>query len=285
MPGSGMMKPKKPIGYLQIESELTLSSSVVQAYLRNAPFYDAVDDELESDAENKEGDKFDPRILKRNISRLKYAVGGPPLLLYLCGFPQCGLLLPLHFYLCFAAGLWQLPLFFFGFVSVNSFLSYQGLKFDHLVIWEQDVGPEELKGMSKKFGMLMQTMGGIMKLTSIIANFFEQFANVWNFADVRVTTLALGGLGAFCLALSLILAIFPLRFIIFILGCGAIAAITMKGLKPVNAENSKAAPEVPPPVSNFFKRVPNNLEMAHRYIAMLQQQSGEKNNLKINKKS
>eukprot|EP00854_Cymbomonas_tetramitiformis_P029692 gene29692-37010_t len=103
MPGSGMMKPKKPIGYLQIESELTLSSSVVQAYLRNAPFYDAVDDELESDAENKEGDKFDPRILKRNISRLKYAVGGPPLLLYLCGFPQCGLLLPLHFYLCFAA--------------------------------------------------------------------------------------------------------------------------------------------------------------------------------------
>eukprot|EP00981_Chlorochromonas_danica_P010868 scaffold3491_cov160-Ochromonas_danica.AAC.4 len=284
LPGSGMTKPKYSLGFLHIEAEILLpTKSALGLYLLpSQPEKNSgatiTGEEVTKDETIELTDSrlaVQQAVFLRDLERLRAAL-----------FQVFGSI-------CFSVRTHHLPLTIFFLVLGNGKRSYGSI----VTVWNEpglsapaasspllgsssnaDVAPlSESSAPNPSVLALLRANAFLASQLSSIVHEVEVFHNILTFADPRVSIIAYGVLLGVALFATFWLLIFPVSSLIFCAGSLLILALTLTSflqdqaavlpeksvyLGAANAINKGFA---------FWKalrsRVPDELEMVHRYIA------------------
>eukprot|EP01006_Ploeotia_vitrea_P001005 TRINITY_DN104037_c0_g1_i1.p1 TRINITY_DN104037_c0_g1~~TRINITY_DN104037_c0_g1_i1.p1 ORF type:complete len:672 (-),score=54.13 TRINITY_DN104037_c0_g1_i1:140-1897(-) len=219
--GSGMKKAQLGSVYLDIWMQLEVP--VHQAYC--LPCYSVWDRAAQKDQDGNP--EFNRLEMRTNIFRLKNVFGMPYLVMSVLPFPQCLVLLPIHTMLCYYTKVSWIPLLFFAAVVAGGVASVCNQHWDHVILWEEEL--EKDYSLLNKFGRYKGIFGDIQYAIGTIATVLEKSCNVWNWTDPLITLFALCALGSVCLFLSVLLAILPVRLVIWLAGLAVIVPVIIRG--------------------------------------------------------
>eukprot|EP00667_Euglena_gracilis_P001504 EG_transcript_1503 len=272
--GSGLPKPKKPLGYVKLQFQVLLCESL--ARLLFAPGWQAVGQE--------NGPPIQRVLMKNNFLRCKKAFSLPHVVRILLEDLRSVWLVPsLMFWFCFVARPWQIPptvlitLFVSGLVSR---VRQQSL-YDEITIWEENVEMEAEEGAAYRLQKYTQRVQDFQNMVGIWATAMERSGNVFNWSDPCVTGVAFTVLSLLTAALSLALVLLPVRYVTFLLSTGGYALavhIHRKRLAKNRGRDRKLMEKLTlprNPLGYFLGRVPDNMELTHRFIARLAQVDAE----------
>ena len=306
LPGSGMARPSKEIGTVELllavrfDAPLGDRLGLLAAYAMAPPpgeIDDGADDEGDdgggSGAGGGAGDaeQLQPKLLKLNALRFSRCLGRPHLL---SGPPV--LLLPALLYLaCFRMPLAALPWLGLALALTNGALSWarRGALTASYVFWEEDIGePDMPKNLFAKIKLLTSLLAKLQRALGVAATAMERSQNLLNWEEPPVTLVAIAVLGPLVSLASLVLALVPLPALTFaacmvaltpflaeaLRGLGrhhdgsnkAAQPPTTSGAKPTAKARTSTSPVVRV-LRNVLSRVPDGRDVAHRHFAMHEQ--------------
>ena len=306
VPGSGMVRPSKELGRLEIVVQLKLDVpgasvlGMLAAYARAPPpgeiEREASADDAAAGGEAEPAPKVQPKVLRLNTYRLRRYFGAPHLLRAPAVFA-----LPLVLAaVCFALPLWTVPWVVVGLAAANGALDHarRAERTAGMVFWEEEVGesdmPTGLKKLKMVAGLLAKLQGGLGKAAAAL----ERNKNTLNFADGSVTAVAFALLSLVAAACSAVLYLVPPQAIVFAVatlalipsmakaasggggGVDAAAAaaaaddddgpVTPRKAAPAApAADAAAKPGLAQMVKNVLSRAPDSSDLAHRHFCDL----------------
>jgi len=236
VPGSGMVKPKRDLGFIVLELRLELTApgtrrfGLLAAYAQTAPLDPWPEDDTEGPANSggstpevqtgaQQGNpkpKMVPKTIRGNMNRLKRCFRIP----YLLQGPQVFTLPFAWFAVCFYAKLYHLPWVALVLVAASGLLDHLhcGDRTKDMIFWEREVGEDD---MPKGFTALKNLGNGlatVQEAAGKVAGFLEKQRNLVNFADASVSLVALLCLACVAGIASALLFLVPLPVIAFVAG-------------------------------------------------------------------
>eukprot|EP01064_Diplonema_japonicum_P001133 TRINITY_DN1072_c2_g3_i1.p1 TRINITY_DN1072_c2_g3~~TRINITY_DN1072_c2_g3_i1.p1 ORF type:complete len:566 (+),score=34.67 TRINITY_DN1072_c2_g3_i1:71-1768(+) len=230
-----------------------------------------------------------------NISRLQvlWNQKTPTLLVMTQGLPDLikfGLVIPLWGFICSGLQVWSVPLLCYALIVVNGVLSSKGtayqIKFSEteIAVYEDDVQNKEgvtakLRSAYNAAHELPVVLRRIQMGLGQVASSLERFHTMFSFHDLSVSVAVCLALLLFSCLLSVVLFVFPVRFVFFLVGFRVIIIDN----KPPNPNNPfsvliaafKSYLKIFITLSmNLWGHLPDALELEHRAIAAYQVQDG-----------
>jgi hypothetical protein len=276
LPGSGMVRPLKEIGTVEIllavrlDAPLSSRFGMLAAYAM-APPPGEIDDDADDDAEeaggggsgggsggggggvssSARGNQLQPKLLKLNALRFSRCLGRPHLLR---GPPA--LLLPAFLYLaCFRLPLAALPWLILLLALANGVLARtrRAELTSSFVFWEGDIGESSTpKGIFAKLKLLTSLLAKLQYALGVAATAMERSQNTLNWEEPPVTITVIGLLAVLAALSSVTLAIVPLPALVFALGLLALSPFLTDALRELGggpAGVKGATTEASPPSS------------------------------------
>eukprot|EP00668_Euglena_longa_P015273 GGOE01019331.1.p1 GENE.GGOE01019331.1~~GGOE01019331.1.p1 ORF type:complete len:878 (+),score=230.55 GGOE01019331.1:103-2736(+) len=263
--GSGLPKPKKPLGFVRLQIQVLLCESLGK--LLFTPGWQAEGQE--------NGPPIQRVLMKNNFLRCKKAFSLPHVIRILLEDLRTVWLVPcLMFWSCFIARPWQIPPLLLIGVFIGGLVSrtHQQSLYDEITIWEENVEMEVEEGAAYRLQKYTQRVQDFQNMVGIWATAMERSANVFNWADPCITGVAFALLSLLTAALSLSLALLPVRYVCFLLGSGGYTLavhIHRKRLAKNRGRDRKLMEKLTlprNPLGYFLARVPDNMELTHRFI-------------------
>jgi len=262
--GSGMPKPKKPLGFLRLQFQVMMCESL--ARLLFVPRWQSPGTE--------NGPPIQRVLMKNNFLRCKKAFSLPCVLKILLEDNRVLFIIPFLFYWgCFVAKAWQIPpTCLLGLMVGGAVSSIQQRElYESITIWEDDVEMEIEEGyVLQKYAQRVQDFQNVV---GIWATAMERVSNLFNWSDVWATGVAYAVLGTIAAALSTLLVILPTNYVFFLLGTTGYAFAVhfhRKRLARNKGRDRKLMEKLTlpkNPLGYFLGRVPDNMELTHRYIS------------------
>jgi hypothetical protein len=270
--GAGMPRPKRSLGFLQIEIGLTLNPTLyappyvpplAAAFLLSTPYYAPAEPTLE------------PAILKREIVRIKRAIGAPywlQLIMEIISWQYPPLSiggLAAWIYLCLYGALWLYIPVGVALLLYGGHRSYKAreARRAELISWDEDAAPDPNMptAVIDKLKKVKDIIVKIQQLLGKVASNMERSSNTLNWTDKRITMMVSIFLIIGALPLSLLFYFVPLHLVILMVGLFVFA-------KPVLSKKKKRdAPKEPSKIAvavkNLLGRVPDGLEDTNRIFA------------------
>jgi len=226
-------------------------------------------------------------IVQRDVERLRSNLFRiPAIITAFLYFPEILVLIAVFGCLCHALHAGQFPMVVYLLLVANGVLTNNSRNYSVLTIWN-DPGTqpapaptlEEINNMPAYASSLLKANSFIISQLSYIVHELEVFHNILTFADPRVSIICYGALLAFTIVSTLWLTIFSLVSYVFVLGSLFFAMLTFTTFAQEQAaalsSNSVYLPIAQAMKKGYAKwqavrsRVPDELEMQHRYICTL----------------
>jgi hypothetical protein len=238
---------------------------------------------------------LNPKDIEFNKLRLTNAIQPPRLLkLIWCSPLLCAAALASWYVLC-SLGIAAAPIYLFLAVSLNGVLEWRARRahFESgtaCLVYTEEVTENEIMPLHELLMQMTDILFTIQTAVGTMAGAVEGFGFLVSGGDLLLSTIFYLATGVLCLLLSLVFALIPVQTIIFWIGALAlvgghiaypwIPSVTQLVKDDLEAkravcfgltaqEDTKKRFETEDGLGpeSFLKRIPDNLEMWHRYIA------------------
>lgn len=278
IPGSGMPRPPSPRPRLLLAISLQLDRSAIASYALEPPLSLREDDQevIERREGDHEGVSFDPKVLKRNVVRLKHCFGLPALLIVASRSRTtrsvaCLFSFFVAYYVAFIMPAWQVPLMLFIWVVLNGLVSGCTRSFEHKVLFDDETRATETlpKAAAAKLRAVNEGLVQAQELFGQVATAAEVLASALSFGDTRASMFVFFGLAVMTGIVSILLSQVPTRLVVCILLC-VIPVIVLSfdwAAASVLLVWSKVDGKLLRYARNIAARIPDARELEHRWIA------------------
>lgn len=286
LPSVAMTKDKRAIGFVSVTVDVELKAPCWKLYLHSP--YISTRSFIQADQSELSAKRLKTKEVTlavfRSLLRISKSLILPKVLSPIGSFPQAVVVIIVYAFICFWIKMWQVPFLILGLVFINGLLSSGVERFSSIMTWNNCVSPigsqypfskyfDDIASIDEKFlGTLDQLL---LYITSGI-NTIEKVTNLTCFADVCISYVFYIGIAALSFVVSFLFGIFSTRFVVVLIGTIIMLTVACRSvlfnLKTIDdkddaANTSPSIMDVLESLLVFCCRIPNDLDVEHRFIA------------------
>eukprot|EP00467_Chlorarachnion_reptans_P011657 CAMPEP_0114504492 /NCGR_PEP_ID=MMETSP0109-20121206/10256_1 /TAXON_ID=29199 /ORGANISM="Chlorarachnion reptans, Strain CCCM449" /LENGTH=762 /DNA_ID=CAMNT_0001682683 /DNA_START=61 /DNA_END=2349 /DNA_ORIENTATION=- len=286
--GSGLPKPEYPLGELRVKVKVHPSSDVKDlagSYVHPARSGATIVrwKEVDADVDEFLKDDEDTKVLSlegvnRVIHRIKLLLKGPPLLMQ----PPYSLATIIWLYVaCFRSSASKVPWLLWSLLAMQGLALAITRSYKDIIVWDADIVKQKSKTVFEYGALIrkiLRILGAYQYKADLIVTFLERFKNVLSGGDPFATALLFSVLAAFCALAQTIISILPSGSPWFLIGLSILSPPYIKIYNRCMRKEKKKKPDWIDKLrmtaltlaENFFNHIPDQNELAHRYICDMQ---------------